>query len=160
HDGLREADALAEALGELTDERAQAIADAALLDDAPEPRGAARLRQLAHVADELEGLEDGHVLVQRCVLGQVPELAAYRKTVGVHVVPGDAGAARGGGEERREDLHRRRLASTVGPEEAEDLAGAHVEGYGVDGGAAAAIVLRQLLDVDHHLVGHEGVTPI
>src|SRR5262249_54275020 len=105
---------------------------------------------------EVEVLEDGHVLVERRVLGQVADVPPYREAVGVNVVPGHLRAPGRGREEGGQDLHGRGLAGTVGPEEAEHLAGAYVEGYAVDRvTAAAAIVLRQPLDVDHHLVGHE-----
>src|SRR5690606_24095740 len=51
-------------------------------------------------------------------------------------------------QEAGEDLHRRRLAGAVGPEEAEDLAllDGEVE---VGDGDAVPVPLRQVLDFDH-----------
>ena len=52
-------------------------------------------------------------------------------------------------EERREHLHRRRLAGAVRSEEAEDLARVDVEGDVVDGVSRAVVALGELVDVDH-----------
>ncbi len=142
NDRLREADALAVALRELADERAELVLDAALLDDALEPpRVLLAARDAAQIGDEVEVLEDGHVLVQRRVLGQVADVAAHLDALVIDVVARDVGASGRGREERREDLHRRRLARAVRPEEAEHFAAPHVERDVVDGGAARAIVL-------------------
>jgi hypothetical protein len=92
--------------------------------------------------------------------GRYPIFAAHRDAVVVDVVSGDLGPSGGRREEGRQDLHRRRLAGSVGAEEAENLAGTDVEGDGVDRRAVATITLRQPFDVDHHLVGHERVTPM
>ena len=58
-----------------------------------------------------------------------------------------AGAG-GGGEVAGQDAHGGRLAGAVGAEEADDLAGRHVEGHVADGGVVA-VVLGQVADVDH-----------
>src|SRR6185312_15491991 len=65
HDRLRQAHALAKALGQLAYERAQTVADAALLDHALEARVALLLRHVANVTHELEVLEHAHVAIER-----------------------------------------------------------------------------------------------
>ena len=84
----------------------------------------ARLRLLAgqvvELADHLEVLEAGQVLVDGRVLAGEPDLGPQRGRVAHDVEAGDAGAARIGLEQGGEDPHRCGLARPVGAEQAED----------------------------------------
>ena len=55
-------------------------------------------------------LRDAHLVVERDVLRQVADLPADLERLVEDVVPGEARPAAGGGEEGREDPHRRGLA--------------------------------------------------
>jgi hypothetical protein len=79
------------------------------------------LGDLPEVGHHLQVLLDGHVQVQRRVLGEVADVGASADRVGDHVDPGHPGGALGGLEVAREDLHRGRLARPVGAEQADDL---------------------------------------
>ena len=89
-------------------------------------RAGARLRALhvVELADHLEVLEAGQVLVDRGVLAGEPDLRAQRRGIALHVEPYDARAAPVGLEQRGEDSHHCGLAGPVGAEQGEHAAGA------------------------------------
>ena len=88
---------------------------------------------MVEAADHLEVLEAGEVLVDGGVLAREADAGAQRRRFVDHVEPGDARAARVRLEQGGEDAHRRRLAGTVGAEQAEDGALLRVEVDAVEG---------------------------
>ena len=85
-------------------------------------------------AQVLDLLADEHARVQPTLLGHVAKAAALSLAHGRPVPPDRPGIEVG---ETEDGPHRRRLARTVGPEEADDLSGGHVEGEVVEGGQGA-----------------------
>ena len=83
-------------------------------------RGGGAAAHAVEAADHHEVLDAGQVLVDGGVLAGEADPGAQRAGVADDVEPGDAGAARVGLEERREDAHGRGLAGPVGTEDAED----------------------------------------
>ena len=79
-----------------------------------------------------EVLEPGQVLVDRGVLAGEPDPLAQPRRVAHHVEPRDAGRARVGLQERREDAHRGRLAGAVGAEQPEHGARRRLEVHAVE----------------------------
>jgi hypothetical protein len=69
----------------------------------------------------IEVLLHQHLAVQRRALRQVADLGLGRERVGDDVDALDVGVALVGLEVAGEDLHQRRLAGAVGPEQADDL---------------------------------------
>src|SRR3954467_15360082 len=98
-----------------------------------------------------EVLVGSEVLVERRVLEDKPDVAAYGAPLAADVVAGDRRRAACRSGQRAEDLDRRRLAGSVGTEEPEDLAGLHVEADTVDR-REVAVALRQAGHTDG--VGH------
>ena len=99
--------------------------------EALEQLGGARLGGAAAVAveaaDHRQVLEPGEVLVDRRVLAGEADAGAQLRGLADHVEAGHAGRAGVGGEQRREDAHRRRLAGAVRAEHAEHGAGRGLE---------------------------------
>ena len=79
--------------------------------------------EVVELADHLEVLEAGQVLVDRGVLAGEADLRAQRVGVAHDVEARDPRAARVGLEQRGQDPHRGGLAGAVGTEQAEDGAG-------------------------------------
>ena len=88
-------------------------------------RAPARLgaRQVVELADHLEVLEAGQVLVDRGVLAGEADLGAQGVGVAHDVEARDARAAAVGLQQRGQDAYRGGLAGAVGTEQAEDRAG-------------------------------------
>ena len=88
---------------------------------------------------------DLHLGVQAALLGHVADAAARG---GVHrrAVPGHGSAV--ALKDAHDDAHGGRLAGAVGPHEADELVGAHVEGQGVEG-LEAPISFGQMCDLQH-----------
>ena len=80
-------------------------------------------RQVVELADHLDVLEAGQVLVDRRVLAGEADLGAQRIRVAHHVQPGDARAAAIGLQQRGQDAYRGGLSSAVWTQEAENRAG-------------------------------------
>jgi hypothetical protein len=80
-------------------------------------------------AQVLDLLPDEHAGVQSALLGHVTEAAPLSLAHG-RAVPSDH--SRIEISETEDGPHGRRLARTVGPEEADDLSGRHVEGEVVE----------------------------
>jgi len=74
-------------------------------------------------ADHLEVLEAGQVLVDGRVLAREADVRAQPRGFADDVEPRDAGRARVGPEQRREDADARRLAGAVRAEKPEDASG-------------------------------------
>src|SRR6185503_19734972 len=91
------------------------------------PHRALAVGQAVHARDELEVLAQRQVFPEREALGHVADLALDLRGLPDHVVA-EAGAAAGVGLEQPADHpDRGGLAAAVGPEEAEDLAVAHLQ---------------------------------
>ena len=78
--------------------------------------------------EEIDVLLHGKVGVEREELGHVADAGLQRLQVAEDAQAGDLGRARGGLEQAREHLDRRRLSGAVGPEKAEDLPRPDLEG--------------------------------
>src|SRR5690349_11699949 len=93
----------------------------------------------------------GHTLVDAGVRGEKTDAVPYLARLFDDIVPGDGRPAGSRFQDGAEDAKRRRLAGAVGPEQAEDLAGAGVERDVLDGvddsPSRIAERLEQVLDV-------------
>jgi len=76
-------------------------------------------------------------VVQWRALGHVADATGGLDVLGGHIVPGHRHSPGGGRGEAGDQSHGRRLASTVGTEEADDLAAIHGEGHVADDGVRA-----------------------
>ena len=76
---------------------------------------------------QLEQLPAGLHRVEADLLQGHADAAPHRVTVGNHIMAGDRGAPSGRRQQRAEHPHRGGLARAVRSEEAEDLAGGHVQ---------------------------------
>ena len=119
-------------------------------------------RSAASVREHTEeaGLQDhqlatGLADVEPGLLQGDADLPAHGVGIGGHVDPGDACAPGRDRHERRQHPDGRRLAGTVRPEEAEDLAALDMQvdaAHRLDLAAAAGVVLDELLSF--HRKGH------
>ncbi len=87
-------------------------------------------RHAVERGEEHQLIEDDHPRIQPALLGQVAPRRPWQ-LARVGAVPQDPAAVRGQDADR--DSHRRRLAGPVRAEEAEDLAGRHLERQPVEG---------------------------
>ena len=95
--------------------------------------GRVRCAEPVQPAQILDLLADEHARVQPALLGHVAEAAPLSLAHG-RAVPADGPGIEVG--EAEDGPHGRRLARTVGPEEADDLSGRHAEGEVVEGDQA------------------------
>ena len=120
-------------------------------------RSAASVRRDAEQASlQDHQLAAGLADVEPGLLQGDADLPAHRVGIGGHVDPGDACVAGGERHERRQHPDGRRLAGTVRPEEAEDLAALDMQvdaAHRLDVATAAGVVLDELLSF--HRKGHE-----
>ena len=147
---LCEAHPLAKALGQLADRLADHVSEARLVDDSSDAGLKVAAHQAAHFSREVEILQHQHLGVERRVFRQVADGLSNRDGVFEDVRPGDSCGAPGGCDEARQDLHRRGLPGTVGPEEADDLATIDFES-GIAERSDRAVVLGQVTRLDHHI---------
>src|SRR5262249_42196555 len=98
-DGLREADALAVAFGELRDELAAHVAERAALDDFVYAVLDLALRNALQLAHEIEVLDHLHLGVNRRRLRQIADPLLHLLRVLLHVEAGNGGLAGRGREE-------------------------------------------------------------
>jgi len=117
-------------------------------------------RQLlaAHVveaAPELQILPGSERVVEGDFLRHDADGPAHAQRVGEDGVAGNLGRAAGRLDEATEHVDGRRLARTVGAEQAEDFAGQYVEGDALDG----FVVVERLAEIvgDEDGVGHMGL---
>ena len=153
--GLRQADAPLEPLGERLDRLVQDGSDAGPLDDLPDRPPARRSEQPADVGDEPEVGGRGDVAVGRRPFRQVAEAALRGDGVDGDIDATDLDASGARGKEPRDHLHRGRLARTVRSENPDHLATVHGQRDAVHGEKVAEPP-AQALDGDHR--GH-GVRP-
>src|SRR3954454_1046176 len=95
-------------------------------------------------------LVGGEVLVERRILEDQPDVAAYGALLVADVVAGDRRRAPAGVDESAEHLDRGRLAGAVGPQEAEDLAAVDVEADVIDCDEVS-VALGQAPDLDRRV---------
>ena len=119
---------------------------------------AAAVGQPVDSPDELEVLRDRQVLVEAEALRHVADLALDPRRLAQDVEAEARAAAAVGGEQAAEHADRRGLAAAVGPQEAVDLAPAHLEREAVDDHLAVE-ALGETFDVDGEGgFGHGGAT--
>ena len=128
-------------------ERRAAIGQAHELEHRVEPRGHAGASQPIDGGVEAQVLLGAEMLVERGLLEDEADAPANLGALPHDVESRHPGAAGRGPQQRAKHLDRRRLAGTVGPEEAEQLPRRHAQvdaAHGFDG----AIGLRQPARVD------------
>src|ERR1019366_8459102 len=126
-DGLRDADTLAEAFGQLADQLGPNVAQGAAPDYLVRPALDVGARNAFDLPHKREVLDDLHFWVQRRGFGQVADAFLDLHRVLQHVETGNRGFAGRGREEAGEDAHRGGLTCPVGTQEADDLALFHLE---------------------------------
>src|SRR4051812_42841158 len=89
-------------------------------------------------------------LIQALRLKHDADMAAHLGRVAGHVDTGDEGLAGGRRHHGRKDAEKGRLASAVGPEEAEDLALLDFEAH-VRERYTVAVTVSEILNPDHSL---------
>ena len=104
-----------------------------LLGPLPRPTSA----KAQQAPEEAQVLRAGERLIDAGVLSRHPDEAAHRVALADDVVPQDHRPAPGGGQQGGHHAQRRRLAGTVGAEQAVDDAGGDLQVQAVDGGEGA-----------------------
>ena len=145
---LRESHSLAVAPRELADRFFQHFAQRALAGDHVDTLGALLARKPAHLAEKVEQLSGRHVIVERAILGEVPQASRRVDPVRSHVEPGDARRAFVRGKIAAENLHRRGLPRTVRPQERNNLSSGNIEAD-VLGRYERTVVLGQSPGLNH-----------
>jgi len=101
-------------------------------------------------------LSAGHELVERGVLEGHPENAPHRSRLGGDIHAVHEGRARGRAHQGGEDPHGGRLAGSIAPQQAEDLAPGDLEADALEGVDASRLVpLGQLTNLDGRLPRRE-----
>ena len=148
NDRLREAHALAIALGKLAADAMGHVGEAANLEHALDRVVDLRAAQSAQLGDEAQVGLHAHVGVERRRLGQVADTPARFQRLGEDV---QAVNQYGAGRRRHEtgdDPHRSGFAGAVGAEEAQDRALVGLEGD-VAHGNEVTVALGQVFYLDH-----------
>ena len=153
NEGLCKADALPVAVREIADLLAEHLCKTAHFDDARGPPAELVGLEMPQVGREPQVLEHAHLEVQRRALREIAQALAHLQRLVEHVVAVDARAPPRRGDEAREDAHRRRLAGAIGAEKANDFTAFYLEVDLVERPERPE-VLRQVVRVDHHIVGH------
>ena len=117
-DGLSDADALAEAFGELADVRLAVVAQTADVNDVVQARAYLRAGHSAQRSHVLQIVGDRHVGVEGHRFRQVAHAAAHFQGLFHHVVAVQRHRAAGGRQEAGQDAHGGGLACAVWPQEA------------------------------------------
>ena len=102
--------------------------------------------------EEPQVLHPGEHLIDAGVLARDPDEAAYGMALADDVVPQDRRPTAGGRQQGGDHAQRRRLAGTVGAEQAVDDAGGNLQIQGVDGGEGAEGP-RQAIGLDRRGLG-------
>ena len=106
--------------------------------------------------EEFEILDDLHVVIDAEEIGHVADEAADFLRVAIDRVAADVRLAVSRIEQRRQDLHRGRLARAVGADEAKQIPRGQIELDGLDG-ELLAVFLRQVVGRDHGAGGSSGL---
>ena len=147
HERSRDAHALAVALGEVADHTVADVGNVDYVADLADVSLAGELTALQLIV-EIQVLVDGHIQVQRGLLGKVADLSLGVQGIAQDVDARHADPPRGRGQVAREDIHGGGFACTVGAQEADDLALANGEADVVHG-AIGAVVFDKMFDLDH-----------
>ena len=139
-DGLGNANALTEALGELANEAVRDLGEVELLHRQPDLCGPLARRYPAQLGDEIQVVVDPQVLVQRHRLRQVANVPAGLQRIAADVEARDRSGAGGRRQVPRQDPHGGCLAGPVGPQEAKDFAAVDGETHVADGSPASVIL--------------------
>ena len=110
-----------------SDEMVSAVGEADHGEHQLEPLGTDLGLDAVELGVKLEVLGSRQVVVERRLLKDEADVAAYPERLPHDVEAGDLGATGGRLQQRAEHVDRRRLAGAVRPEKAEDLALAHLE---------------------------------
>jgi hypothetical protein len=124
------------------------LAQAEALEQCVDPLLQRAAAQAIDLALQAQVLAPGGLTVYPGLLRDHADQAAHGVGVAHHVVAGDRGRARVGQRKGGEDLHRRRLAGPVGPEQAEHRAGLDGKVQSVEGPHVAGIRLVQVPGFD------------
>ena len=151
---LGEPDALAIALGERAQHAALPAAQAHTLHHLTHTAQAVGPGEVTKLGAEAQVLADGELAVERRGLGQVTHAAFDLDGVLEHVEARHDGPALGRGQEPGEHTHRRRLASAVGPDKAQDMTLRHREAHVLDR-REGAIPFGEMLNLNHAVAGSE-----
>ena len=81
----------------------------------------AAVLEALEIADEIKVFVDGHIHIKRGLFGQITDVAFGVDRIFQDVYAVDLGGAGGGGEVTRQNVHRRRFAGAVGPEETDEF---------------------------------------
>ena len=108
---------------------------------------------------ELEVLPAGEQVVERGLLQRGADGGPHLGALLDDVEAGHARSARGGGQERRQHVHRRRLAGAVRPEEAVDLTGLDAKVDPVDRADVALERADEPLGLDSVRLRHSATLP-
>jgi hypothetical protein len=127
HEAEGDVEAAALAAGERLDEAVAEIAQIERLAEALRTRAAVGARDAVELGLRHELLVDLRGGVRPAVLGDVAELAAHADRIAPQIAARDGRLAGRRPEQRREHPLRRRLAGAVRAEQADELAGLHVE---------------------------------
>jgi len=136
---------LAHAAREAADRVVRPLGEAEGVEQAPGLAGEILLGDPVEAADEQQVLARREVGVERRAVGDEAQAPARLERLGGDVVAVDAHAPAVGGEQAAEDAQGRGLAGAVGPQQAQDLAAAHLEIQAVEGDELA-VALRDALE--------------
>ena len=147
-EGVGDADPLAVALGEGFDHLAVGILEAALVEDLVEAAFEAAAAEAFDLAPEGEIFTDPHVQVEGDGFGEIAYFSSGGEGVAEDVMAIDTGKPGGGGEVAGEHAEGGCLSCPVGPQKADDLSGADLEGDIVHGGVSGE-ALGEVVYFDH-----------
>ena len=145
HDRLREADALAIALGELANLAIANVEQSAAIERTLDRVFARATRNVLQPGHEVDVARRRHLRIERGRLGQVTDRSPRIRGITEDIVPRDPSLAVRRRNESRQHAHRRRLPGAVRPEKAHDLARLNLEVEPAHG-LEIAVALRQSLD--------------
>jgi len=118
-------------------------------------RGPPPVHHPVDASEEVEVLHHREVIEEPRLVGQVGDPALRRDRVLREIVPGDPDRPPRRGDDAGDAAERRRLAGAVRADEADDLAGADLEGDAVHRGRAAEL-LAQGSDLEDRQAGGGG----
>ena len=110
------------------------------------------LTHAAQPPEQHEILPDGQPRIEGGVLTGDADVLAHLGGLTCHVVPGDHRGARAGGQQGRQDLHRRGLAGSVVTQQRTHRPGGNGKAHVAQGGHAAAECLGDVLELDHGVI--------
>lgn len=121
-EGIRQADALAEAFGEGFDHFAADVAKAAGIDHVGHAAAAIIVVEALELGAEFQVFAHPHLVIERHVFGHVADFSAGFEGLAKDIAAADAGGAGGGWQVAGEHAQGGGFPGTVWPEEADDFA--------------------------------------